>query len=139
MTENKAKKNLELLERCYRVSKKGSALYEVLIEFVTLEDLVEAIQALEEVQEYRAIGTVEEIREIFSLCNILSNVVKDYSAIGTIEEFKALKEKNVAKKSLRVPEDDTCLYFENHCPNCDSLLVVRYKHCPNCGQAILRD
>ena len=43
-------------------------------------------------------------------------------------------EKQVPKKPLLVPMDDTCLYYEKHCPNCESLLVVRYKHCPKCGQ-----
>lgn len=74
MTENEAMKNLETLERFYRIAKSGSALHEVLINFVTLEDLVVAIQALEEIQKYRAIGTVEE--------------------------FKALKEKSEPKKPI---------------------------------------
>ena len=47
MTESEAKKNLETLEKFYRISKSGSALHEVLINFVTLENLVAAIQALE--------------------------------------------------------------------------------------------
>lgn len=69
-----------------------------------------AIQALEEIQQYRALGTVEE--------------------------FKALKEKSEQKKPNNIPMDDACIYYENHCPNCDSLLVVRYKCCPKCGQKI---
>ena len=47
MSEIEAKENLEMLENAYRVSKKGSAVYEALIEFVTLEDVAEAIQAIE--------------------------------------------------------------------------------------------
>ena len=46
----------------------------------------------EEIQQYRAIGTVEDIQLIFSLCKDLEIIVKKYEAIGTIEEFKALKE-----------------------------------------------
>lgn len=103
MTENKAKKNLELLERCYRVSKKGSALHEVLIEFVTLEDLVEAIQALAEIQEYRAIGTVEEVKNAYGRGYNQGTIdraeelqkCREYGYNKAIDEFaEVLKEKN---------------------------------------------
>ena len=84
MTENEAIKDIQFLARRY------DDLQEVNMS-VSQESLDMAIQALEEIQEYRVLGTTEEIREIYSLCNILQNVVKDYSAIGTVEEFKALK------------------------------------------------
>lgn len=109
MTENEAMKNLETLERFYRIAKSGSALHEVLINFVTLEDLVVAIQALEEIQKYRAIGTVEE--------------------------FKALKEKNVAKKPR--------FYAHNYyCTECGNLVGnnefewQRFLYCDKCGQKL---
>ena len=53
----------------------------------------EIVLYLEEIQQYRAIGTVEDIQLIFSLCKDLERMVKKYEAIGTVEEFKALKEK----------------------------------------------
>jgi hypothetical protein len=98
MTENKAKKNLEFLERCYRVSKKGSALHEVLIEFVTLEDLVEAIQALEEIQQYRAIGLTPELIEAMQgedMPNSLKSKLSSlrYKRLLTDEEYKELIKK----------------------------------------------
>ena len=81
MTENEvAKKNLETLERFYRIAKSGSALYEVLSVYVTLEDLVEAIQALEEIQQYRAIGTVEEIQSIKDQLLMVKDMCKDNSS-----------------------------------------------------------
>ena len=60
------------------------------------------INDMEELQQYRAIGTVEEIKKVISfLSNDNDNSVIDdmnvlnaYRSIGTIEEFKALKEKN---------------------------------------------
>ena len=58
----------------------------------TFEDLEMAIQAIEEIQQYRAIGTVEDIQLIFSLCKDLQDVIKQYERIGTIEELQALKE-----------------------------------------------
>lgn len=62
-----------------------------------------AIQALEEIQQYRAIGTVEELKSMkengaftgveLAQLAAMQMRLKEYSAIGTIEEFKALKEK----------------------------------------------
>lgn len=63
-----------------------------------------AIQALEEIKQYRAIGTVEELKSMkengaftgIELAQIATNQMelKKYMEIGTVEEFKALKEKN---------------------------------------------
>lgn len=114
MIENEAMKNLETLERFYRIAKSGSALHEVLINFVTLEDLVVAIQALEEIQKYRA--------------------------IGTIEEFKALKEKSVAKKVVveHIPKTSWTKEISHYlCPSCRSIFSFGGKpYCSKCGQKI---
>lgn len=67
---------------------------------------------MEELQQYRELGTVEQLKTMFDgfwklkdLCEEyekyglpedywkLNEMCKEYSAIGTIEEFKALKEK----------------------------------------------
>lgn len=89
------------------------------------------VDALEEIQAYRAIDTVEDIREIYSLCKILQNVVKDYSAIGTIEELQALKEKSVAKKIVK-PQNENGY----KCPICYHWVGYRYAYCDGCGQAL---
>jgi hypothetical protein len=55
-----------------------------------------AIQALEEIQQYRAIGTLKDIEKSMQNVSVLlaeNEVLKLYQSIGTIEEFKALKEK----------------------------------------------
>lgn len=142
MTENEvAKKNLETLERFYRIAKSGSALHEVLSVYVTLEDLVEAIQALEEIQQYKAIGlTPSMVEDLIKSCkkhekNALENahIVDDYREIGTVEEFKALKEKNEPKKPLH----NGANWYR--CPNgCEVRKKAFEKdwYCPKCGQAI---
>ena len=107
MTEDEAMKNLETLERFYRIAKSGSALHEVLINFVTLEDLVVAINALSEIQQYRA--------------------------IGTIEELKALKEKATPKK-LEI--EKFWGYDDLMCPNCKSYKIRNPKYCCDCGQKL---
>lgn len=60
-----------------------------------------AIQALEEIQEYKAIGLTPELIEAMQGHNVaLINDLGEYQAIGTIDEFKALKEKNETLKAL---------------------------------------
>lgn len=79
-----------------------------------------AIQALEEIQQYREIGTVEE--------------------------FKALKEKAEPKKVLRPKDRLESYYHEESCPSCKKEFRVKicgYRfvnavgkvdYCPYCGQ-----
>ena len=112
-----------------------------------------AIKCLKQLEQYRAIGTVEELKKIEESFNVISDKVwnyilageellERYEAIGTIEEFKALKEKSVAKEPDY--EGDGC--WDGHvvidtwiCPNCEKHYEVDYDdydYCPNCGQHI---
>ena len=55
-----------------------------------------AIKALEEIQQYRAIGTVEQLewcKDASHWKELFKEKLEKYEAIGTIEEFKTLKEK----------------------------------------------
>ena len=97
------------------------------------------IKALEDLEQYRAIGTVkgyeraiESSIENYNLYREYKAKVQDFEAIGTIEEFKALKEKNVAKKI------DIWANGEEHCPFCDKNLTTFYgfANCFSCGQKI---
>lgn len=87
---------------------------------------------------------------------ITKDELEQYRAIGTIDEFKALKEKNVAKKVITPPCntcdkelcDCECEHFlKTHrdnfrCPTCDSEKIyvseydTRYDCCPHCGQKL---
>ena len=85
MTENEAKQWLKhtrayqhKCDNCEYIDIKG-ACNEECKDFYDM-----AIQALEEIQQYRAIGTVEE----------LQSKLEAYRELGTMEELKALKEKN---------------------------------------------
>lgn len=52
-------------------------------------------KALEEIQQYRAIGLTPELIEAMQGHNVaLINDLGEYQAIGTVEEFKALKVEN---------------------------------------------
>ena len=67
----------------------------------------EAIKALKEIQQYRAIGTVEECRE-------------------------AVEKQNTKKPVLR--NDNGKL--RKSCPVCGCFFSPLSRHCPKCGQAI---
>lgn len=64
--------------------------------------LKDIVSILEEIQQYRAIGTVEELKSMkengaftgveLAQLAAMQMRLKEYSAIGTIEEFKDLKE-----------------------------------------------
>ena len=116
---------------------------------LAIEELFKEIdKEHKEIQQYRAIGTVEQLKTMFDgfwklkdLCEEyekyglpedywkLNEMCKEYSAIGTIEEFKALKEKNEPKKIIK---------FEggNKCPVCGHWIGFRYNHCDVCGQKL---
>lgn len=53
----------------------------------------------DKLEQYEAIGTVEDIQEVMALCKSLQDTTCKYMDIGTVEEFKALKEKNEPKKN----------------------------------------
>lgn len=72
MTENEIKSKLEVLKEW---------VGDVSLTRKDMQNVIdEAIKALEEVQEYRAIGTVEEIKEKLAL-------LEKYEELGTVEEL----------------------------------------------------
>lgn len=80
-------------------------------------DFDRAINALEEVQKYRAIGTVVECRE-------------------AVDNRRA---KRPTYEGDGYAPDGTFVWDEWICPNCDTRYEVDYDdydYCPNCGQAI---
>lgn len=101
MTENEIIKMLEV-EKVYMDSHGGRSQSEA---------LAYAIEAVKEIQQYRA--------------------------IGTIEEFKALKEKNEPKKPLFIKRSYIQFYACPHCSTNEHYEKVfsRMRHCENCGGA----
>lgn len=95
MTENEAKDQL-----------KGLLEYD--LSFYEEKAIGKAIKALEEIQAYRAIGTVEEM--------------------------KALKAKAEPKKPHRQPNHNWT-YEEIRCPTCLKIVFLNEHHC-KCGQAL---
>ena len=60
--------------------------------------------------------------------------IKQYRAIGTIEEFKALKEKSEPKEIEEHNFQDEVPHYL--CPSCRSIVSFNQNYCDECGQAL---
>ena len=113
-------------------------------------DLIEtAVKALEEVQEYRKLGTLEELARVKKYIDLtkkhgtigeMIDECAEYESIGTVEECREAVEKHRPKKPRNIEYDYS--YFV--CPNCGEGIYVfedfeNHKFCLNCGQAIQWD
>ncbi len=122
------------------------------------EDMEIAIKALEEIQQYRVIGTVEEIKEILQIINEGQDDVDEsgistgllhtlseyteYKKIGTVEECREARERQMRKKvnnrKLLRDFNKTPYSVRGDCPNCGSvgLLSMNTDYCNACGQKL---
>ena len=107
-----------------------------------------AINALEEVQKYREIGTVSELQDLVIGINALADsqfsaadmekLVNDmkslyeYRQIGTTEEFRAAVEKQRKKKIL----NPLTSFSLGTCPVCSIHQLGRFTYCSRCGQKL---
>ncbi len=108
-----------------------------------------AIEAIKKIQQYRALGTVENIKSKINDVKTLSRMyeklsdkevkenreLKAYKDIGTVEELREAKEKQKPMKVTDIHVD------EYYCPACGAENscdqgVVGDHFCPECGQAI---
>ena len=91
-----------------------------------------AIQALEEVQQYRAIGTPEELQDMKSDYFEALSDWRQYRKIGTLEECRTAREKQIPKKPDFTEDKEFVL-----CPCCNGKgLFNKQKYCDNCGQKL---
>lgn len=143
MTENEA---VEMFRKlldvpCEMIVEYDSVLtkdkYRELVKIRCAEEM--AISALEEVQQYRAIGTVKGYEraiqisiENYNLCREYKAKVQEFEAIGTVSEFRELKEKATAKKPIH---NGHGVYF---CPKCHGTvwqIPSESHYCFRCGTA----
>lgn len=98
------------------------------------EALDVSIQALEEVQKYRAIGTPEELQDMKSNYFEALSDWRQYRKIGTLEECRAAVERSNEKTRIIDGITECCGYdfgidaFQRELP----------KFCPVCGREIER-
>ena len=106
------------------------------------EALEIAKQALEEIQRYREIGTVEECKEMAVIANKKTNpdelakiIVEwiQYNKIGTVEECREAVEKQKPKKPVLRNDNGK---LRKSCPVCGCFFSPLSRSCPKCGQAI---
>lgn len=81
------------------------------------EALDVAIQALEEVQQYRAIGTVEELQDMKSNYFEALSDWRQYRKIGTLEECRAAVKQTAKKPIFSHNLSDTLSVFHCECGN----------------------
>ena len=110
------------------------------------------IEALSELEQYRALGTVEQLewcKDASHWKSLYEEKLAQYESFGTVEELKEAREKQVAKKPTFV---DTrfrqrgklygeCVTLDRcyKCPNCYSHIFHDYDselYCKYCGQAL---
>lgn len=117
-----------------------------------------AIKALKEVQEYRKLGTVEDLKSlkengafttselVYIRCQQME--LEKYKEIGTVEECREAAEKQKPKQKIRPKTEEDRYYHEPACPNCGTELRAKiagytlsqaiggYNNCPWCGQKL---
>lgn len=109
-----------------------------------LRDAVDvAIQVLEKVQQYRAVGTPEELQDMKSNYFEALSDWRQYRKIGTLEECRVAREKQIPKKPTPIDYKKYIDVIANArflrgaywCPNCKR--VVRSgSFCSDCGQKL---
>ena len=104
----------------------------------------EAVKALKEIQNYRKLGTLEELARAKKYIDLakkhgtigeMIDECAEYEAIGTVEECREAVEKQKPKKPHRNYKKFSGLWCK-----CGWYLgqkqCLDIKYCPNCGQAI---
>lgn len=106
-----------------------------------LRDFAESFK--DELEQYRAIGTVEELKTAMKYVSLAKkhgtvgraiDACAEYESIGTVEEFKALKEKNEPKELAEHNFQDEVHHYL--CPSCRSIVSCTQNYCDECGQAL---
>lgn len=101
---------------------------------------------IEELKQYRAIGTLEELKTTMQYVRLakahrtVGKAIEEcakYEKIGTPEECKIAVEKQRPRKPIN-PDDD---YGTFKCPNCNGLIFTEgrfetHKYCLLCGQKL---
>ena len=118
-----------------------------------MEDLEMAIKALEEVQQYRAIGTPEECRKSLEICkamverNITPDDMENYMKFEdecikqgfTLDSILKSREKQTAKK-IEIFNGQAschnCKHFFGEMNVIRSLIAWNMPYCKHCGQKL---
>ena len=116
-----------------------------------MEALEVALSALKEIQNYRKLGTLEELARAKKYIDLakhhgtIGEMIDEcaaYEEIGTVEECWKATEKQKPKKCI----EDSCPDHTHYkCPSCGKIQKTKYanstfgcilNNCSNCGQAL---
>ena len=150
MTENEAKTNLELVTNKWESDEEMfSDSMDIIIDQEFVDTLYIAINALGELPQYRAIGTVEELEaaskylRLVKMCGTVGRVIEEcaeYEEIGTPEECRAAVEQQIAKRpTLCKSDEQTTRYTADYrCPKCNGMFTGTgiANYCYHCGQRL---
>lgn len=159
MTENEAVKYMRIEKECInRDCDRNCAKCDIVQEVDDLNSAYDAaIKALEEVQQYQAIGEVSTCRDAVDICramiergiepeNVEAYIVFEDACVKkgfTIKGLLELREKQTPKKpdldGDGYGDDGVLIYDTWICPCCGKRYEIDYEeydYCPNCGQAI---
>ncbi len=141
MTENEA---IEVLKEKYRTM---SMCFDIEDCKRNNQAISKAISSLEEIQKYRSLGTVEELRELVAKGKAYGQVAWERNiAIGQLEEIgcslgEKMDEVKEATEKQRAKKPKFYAY-NFYCSKCGNLVGnkefgwQRFMHCDHCGQAI---
>ena len=139
MTENEklVRNETEAIE-CLKSNKPTSG-------YLMLQESIDmAIKALEEVQQYRAIGTVEELKAAYKYLQLVKkhgtvgkaiDACAEYEGIGTVEECREAMEKQ-RRKIVKNQYGTNYVLKAGYCPVCGCGVTARWDYCQCCGQKL---
>lgn len=159
MTENEAVKYMRIEKECInRDCDRNCAKCDIVQEVDDLNSAYDAaIKALEEVQQYRAIGEVSTCRDAVDICRDMIErgiepenveayiffedacVKKGFTIKGLLESREKQTPKNPDLEGDGYGDDGVLIYDTWICPCCGKRYEIDYEeydYCPNCGQAI---
>lgn len=139
MTENEklVRDETEAIE-CLKSNKPTSG-------YLMLQESIDmAIKALEEVQQYRAIGTVEELETASKYLRLVKKhgtvgkaieACAEYEGIGTVEECREAMQKQ-RRKLVKNQYGTNYVLKAGYCPVCGCGVTARWDYCQCCGQKL---
>lgn len=102
-----------------------------------------AIESMKKLQQYQAIGTVEQIKKLVRFLSLDNDngIIKDmellnqYKFIGTVEECREARERQRAEKTGE-PYINGYGNKKAECLNCHCTVMYPAKYCKFCGQKL---
>ena len=84
---------------------------------------------------YATVGISSSFKNSADIIENLFEEIQQYRAIGTVSEFRELKEKATAKKPIKTYYSGMPTFL---CPVCEEEVCEGQKFCDECGQAVMK-